>query len=246
MELLVVISIVAILVALLLPALGQAREMARRGRCANNVRQFVLMTHIYAQDTNNRAPSASIYYDPNGGLNAYGRYTFNNVVRAWLARNYGLMNDEIWVCVSGMDARHSRWKANVGNYATFADTSYSNNNSFSSYGYLIGGSSTWLEHYAAGHAQTGHRDCAEKGSLKALDSCLKPSERIVYWDAIKADGTSRTGASPHYASVNNHYKDNFKSVGGNYGMVDGHVEWRETRFTDNMHNAYNMYYAKNR
>lgn len=61
-ELLVVIAIIAILASLLFPALAGARERGRRARCLNNLRQFILTIHLYANDDQDRLPSGRSEY----------------------------------------------------------------------------------------------------------------------------------------------------------------------------------------
>jgi prepilin-type N-terminal cleavage/methylation domain-containing protein len=66
-EMLVVIAVIGILAAILLPALGRAKESARATACLNNLRQVGTALQLYVQDNNNRLP---VMYDAMVSTNA--------------------------------------------------------------------------------------------------------------------------------------------------------------------------------
>jgi prepilin-type N-terminal cleavage/methylation domain-containing protein/prepilin-type processing-associated H-X9-DG protein len=70
-ELLVVVAIISVLIALLLPALGSAREQARAVSCLSNLRQLSIFSFMYIDDYNGFCPS--------GGNSAQWPYLSNNL-----------------------------------------------------------------------------------------------------------------------------------------------------------------------
>ncbi|HSZ54368.1 MAG TPA: prepilin-type N-terminal cleavage/methylation domain-containing protein [Tepidisphaeraceae bacterium] len=87
-ELLVVIGIIALLIALLLPALNSAREHARSAKCLSNLRQLGQAAYFYAQSNRDFFPishdsfTREWDFDITGGVIAPGLLWWNRAVLA--------------------------------------------------------------------------------------------------------------------------------------------------------------------
>ncbi|MBA3483036.1 MAG: DUF1559 domain-containing protein [Pirellulales bacterium] len=91
-ELLVVIAIIGLLVAMLLPAVGAARESSRRASCLNNMRQLGLASHHH-HDVNKkfpiglRIPIVDVSGRPTDGINLWVElllyFEQDNLHRRW-------------------------------------------------------------------------------------------------------------------------------------------------------------------
>jgi len=110
-ELLVVISIIALLIAMLLPALSRARESAKRVNCMSNLRQCGVALYLWAQDHRghllpNRTTAGSWPYNLSNSRESFyptvspvtNNPGWNDKTFPLLLERYSGNNSRIWAC----------------------------------------------------------------------------------------------------------------------------------------------------
>jgi prepilin-type N-terminal cleavage/methylation domain-containing protein/prepilin-type processing-associated H-X9-DG protein len=123
-ELLVVIAIIAILAAMLLPALQQARERGRQATCSNNFMTAGKCLNFYANDSNDMLPSgeSSMWLTDDKASAMYGYWpSEKHKDNEFGAYRYGRKIVSRFVCPTAEPSNESLdWKDATGIYFTMA------------------------------------------------------------------------------------------------------------------------------
>lgn len=123
-ELLVVVAIISLLLAILLPSLRKAREIAKNVKCQANLRQLAAAWQMYLDDNNDQFLSGVNKQIDYGGRQGVGQTSTKKPLNKYLMLSPVLtVGGEVFCCPA--DAGD---KASIGSHFTYRGTSYLMNN----------------------------------------------------------------------------------------------------------------------
>lgn len=218
-ELLVVIAVIALLMGIMVPVLGRAREKARRVACMGNVRQFIFGIHAYASDFRETLPSGL-----SDAKNPEDEHT-PILSRAMRAALVPIIGDEH--CLSCPWLREP-FNQPGGWYYVFEGQDY---------GYVLG------YNYLGGHKGTPWPllGPADTEWVSPQKSFVRGSTPIVTelnaWSAGEmktfaphgASGAILEGRDSTNASREGTSSEQIGAVGGHVGCLDGSVSWKHMK-----------------
>jgi prepilin-type N-terminal cleavage/methylation domain-containing protein/prepilin-type processing-associated H-X9-DG protein len=208
-ELLVVIAIISILASMLLPAVGRAKEAARRIQCVNNLRNFGQATRMYVDDSRGRLM-------PRVQTNRWP-----SILLPFLYANTKSTNLVLYKCPT--DPKGSTAGSRIGGPDTHPAE-------YTRRSYLING---WNDYFRTVVEPSQMDDFRKNGDPEFTMSeqvIQEPSDTVLFgekesdslhfhMDFESADDLRQIEQARHSNSIKN-------GRGGlsNYAMVDGHVE----------------------
>lgn len=217
-ELLVVIAIIAILAAMLLPALAAAKKRARIALCSSNEHQLMLATLMYANDNDDKLPDCAAP----GTTTTLGYWAWD--LSAYVATNL-LQNDpnvKTFYCPNewlSYQQQSNDWTAFLGNGA---------HHPYVVTGYI------WLLPHSPAASQLREYAKVTRTTTPKLGANVSTTELIadftVYEGGIGGGNQYshlQNPNGPQYPSINTAHMDGRLPAGGNIGFLDGHIQWRK-------------------
>lgn len=189
-ELLVVIAIIALLIGILLPALGKARESARGMAASAGARSLMISYHLYADDHAGAVVPAQLgMNEATGVVNEFGVETSSVVAPRWAFRLAPYF-DFVWDGATHVDGRGDQLDDENAEYAA-------------TYGFDPGRDYTLSlftsfginRYYAGGDYRPLTKPLIDDGhALLKLDQAAKPTEFLVFASArFNASGVNTNG-----------------------------------------------------
>jgi len=225
-ELLVVIAIIAILAAMLLPALAKAKEKAKITQCKSNQHQLSLATMMYANDNQDKLPDCNHLGNWVWDVSAYAMTNLNQYVGRqdmfYCPNEYYLYNS----------ATPDAWQAFI--------TPGTKNGPYVVTGYI------WMFPNSVADINMPSFSVVTKTTTPRLGFGISSTEVITDANIYEKDLMTgnkifvNLGAAGN-SKVRSAHLNGATPSGGNIMFLDGHVDWRNYSHMTNIYNPTGQY-----
>lgn len=215
-ELLVVISIIAIIAGLLLPTLAHGKQKAQRMNCLNNLRQMVIAAQVYVEDQSGSYPIA-YYEELRNGVRYAVAWDLTTALSATPSHEPGLL----WSGTGAKKIQQCPSFRGKANWLADPHTGYNYNTSF------------------IGHGQFESIVEPAKGA-----EVSQPAATVIFGDGQFGSGANKFMRAPWPNPGDQSFRGRWAGTQGfrhqgksNAAFCDGHAESLKSRFTANKDGA---------